>query len=351
MGMMDVMAKRDARSLDHGTLEEMRRMAVRAVLRGETQRAVARRLEVGYQSVCKWCAAYRDGGDEALASRKAPGPEPKLSERQVEQLRRVIVGKNPQQLNFGPALWTLQIIGQLVESKFKVVLHNTTIWRMLHRIGITPQQPTRRAFQRDDEECRQWMECEFPKVVERAKRKQAVLLFADETGVHEDHAVGTTWGERGNTPVVRVSGARRRINVISAISPRGRIWFRCFKGTLTATRYVEFLTALLQDVRGYIVLIQDGHPAHTAAATRRFLRKRANRIEVHQLPAYAPDLNPDEHVWSYVKGTFRSEPIAKGEDFDSRVEATMVGVASVPALVRSFFGHPAVAYVKKALNW
>jgi transposase len=65
----------------------------------------------------------------------------------------------------------------------------------------------------------------------------------------------------------------------------------------------------------------------------------------------SPDLNPDEHVWSYVKGTFRSEPIAKGEDFDSRVEATMVGVASVPALVRSFFGHPAVAYVKKALNW
>jgi transposase len=349
--MMGVMTKRDARSLDHGTLEEMRRIAVRAVLEGETQRSVAKRLEVGYQSVCKWVAAYREGGDDALAARKAPGPASKLSEREIAKLRRVIVGKNPQQLSFGPALWTLQIIGQLIESMFGKVLHNSTVWRMLHRIGVTPQQPTRQAFQRDDEECRRWMERDFPKVVERAKRKQAVLLFEDETGVHEDHAVGTTWGERGKTPVVRVSGSRRRINVISAISPRGRIWFRCFKGTLTATRYVEFLEALLHDVRGYIVLVHDRHPAHRAAATRRFLRQHANRIEVHELPPYAPDLNPDEHVWSYVKGTFRREPLAQGEDFDNRVEAAMVGIASVPKLVKSFFDHPAVQYVKKALNW
>jgi transposase len=349
--ILRAMVERDARSLSHEASAELRRRAIRMVFDGHTQRAVARMLDVHEVTVSKWMGTFREKGEALFEAKEAPGARPKLSERQIKQLRRVIVGKNPQQLNFGPALWTLQIIGQLVESKFGIVLHNSTIWRMLHRIGVTPQQPTRRAFQRDDEECRRWMERDFPKVVERAKRKQAVLLFADETGVHEDHAVGTTWGERGRTPIVRVSGARRRVNVISAISPRGRIWFRCFKGTLTATRYVEFLTALLQDVRGYIVLVHDGHPAHTAAATRRFLRDRANRIEVHQLPAYAPDLNPDEHVWSYVKGTFRSEPIAEGEDFDGRVEAAMLGVASVPKLVRSFFDHPAVAYVKKALNW
>ena len=349
--MISVMTRRDARSLDHGTLEEMRRVAVRSVLDGEAQRSVARRLQVHYQTVNKWVAAYRDGGDNALASRKAAGPAPKLTERQVRKLRAIIVGKNPNQLNFGPALWTLPIIGQLIERKFNIVLHETSIARLLHRIGVTPQRPVRRAFQRDGEECRSWMTREFPAIVKRARKKQAVMLFVDETGVHEDHAVGSTWGERGKTPVVQVSGARRRVNVISAISPRGRIWFRCYRGTLTATRYVEFLTALLRDVRGYIILVHDRHPAHRAAAVRRLLRARRDRFEIHELPAYAPDLNPDEHVWSYVKGTFRSDPLTAGDDFEGRVEATLLGMQSAPDLVRSFFDHPAVAYVKEALHW
>jgi transposase len=349
--MIDVMVNRDARSLSHDTLEEMRRLAVRAVLSGETQRSVAERLLVHHQTVCKWLNWYRNDGDEGLISTKAAGPEPKLNDKQVSHLRRIIVGKNPRQLNFGTALWTLPIIGRLIEVKFGTVLHTTTISRLLVRLGLTPQKPVRRAFQRDDGECRYWMERQFPAIVREAKRKQAVLLFEDETGIHEDHAVGRTWGERGVTPVVRVSGQRRRINVISAISPRGRIWFRCYRGTLNAPRYVEFLADLLHDIRGKIILIQDRHPAHVAAATRRFILEHASRLSVHELPSYAPDLNPDEHVWSYVKSAFRSSPLSEGEDFDSRVKSTMETTASDRALIRSFFDHPAVQYVKAALSW
>lgn len=326
-------------------------MAVRAVLEKESQRSVAERFDVHHQTVCKWMNWYRNAGEEALASTKAPGPATKLAKRQIKTLRRIILGKNPRQLNFGMALWTLPIIAKLIEVKFGIVLHGTTVSRMLSRLGLTPQKPIRRAFQRDQAECLYWMKRQFPKIVREAQRKQAVLLFGDETGVHEDHALARTWGERGETPVVRVSGSRRRINVISAISPRGRIWFRCYGGTLNAPRYVAFLEDLLHDVRGKIVLIHDRHPAHIAAATRRFIQEHADRLSVYELPGYAPDLNPDEHVWSFLKGGFKGNPLTEGEDFEERVQVSMYAIAADRGLVRSFFEHPQVQYVKEALGW
>lgn len=349
--MLTMSQKRDGRSLDHGTLEEMRRLAIRRIEAGESQAAVARSLDMHPASVWKWVAKFRDGGEDALAGTKSSGRPPTLDAKQQERLRKTILGKNPRQLSFGVALWTLPVIQSVIQRMFGVVLHKSTVARMLDRMGLTPQKPIKRSFRRDDEACQRWAEEEFPRIVRATKRKQATLLFADEAGVHEDGPVGTTWATKGERPVVRVTGGRKRVNVISAVSPRGRLWFRCYKGMLTATRFIEFLDALIHDVRGYIVLVVDRHPAHVAAATQRWIADHANRIEVHFLPAYAPDLNPDEHVWGYLKGLFRQDPLERFEDLDGAVERSMEGISTDRALVRSFFGHPAVAYVKDALGW
>jgi transposase len=295
--------------------------------------------------------AYRAGGEEALASRKAPGPKSKLDARQQERLRRILVGKNPQQLSFPFALWTLPLVGQLVRRLFGVVLHKTTIARMLHRMGLSPQKPTKRAFCRDEDQCLQWTREDFPRIVQQAHSRQATLLFLDESGVHEDGPVDRTWGEKGHRPVVQVTGRRGRINVISAVSPRGRLWFRCYEGTLDAPLFQEFLKGLLHDVRGPIELILDRHPAHVAAATCRFIQQHEKRLRVHHLPPYAPDFNPDEHVWSYLKGLFRRQPLEPEEKLGLAVRLSMEQIQADRSLVRSFFGHPAVAYVKEALHW
>jgi transposase len=349
--MISVTADRDARSLDHKTLEEMRRLSVQRVLAGEKQVDVARSLRVHDRTVQKWMRMHRRGGEAAIASRKATGRPPTLSKKEAARLRRTITGKNPAQLNLGPALWTLPLVGQLIERMFDVTLDPTTVGRILRRLGFTPQRPLRQAFQRDDAECRAWATKDFTLVVREAKRKQATLLFLDEAAVHEDGPVGSTWALRGSRPVVKVTGSRRRTNVISAISPRGRMWFRCYGGTLNAERFEAFLVDLLASVKGRIVLVLDRHPAHRAGRIQRFLRKHRARITIHFLPSYAPDLNPDEHVWSYLKGLFRQDPLAKDEDLIEAVNSQMNHVQSDPALVRAFFDHPAVAYVKHALKW
>jgi transposase len=329
----------------------MRRLAVRRVLAGETHATVAASCQVSRTTVSKWMMAYYRGGDEALASRKAPGPEGSLSKKQQEQLKRIILTKTPNQLTLDFALWTVPLVGKVIERRFGLILHPSTVWRIVRRLGLTPQVPARRAFKRSDEECRAWMLKEFPAIVRYARRRQAVLLFSDEAGIDEHAPIGRTWGERGKRPVVRVAGGRQRVNIISAISPSGRCWWRSYGGTLTALRYQGFLTDLLHDIRGEIVLVIDSHPAHVAKSTRTFLRAHRKRLKVFTLPAYAPDLNPDEHVWSYVKSLFRQEPVSMGEDLKDSVNDEMSELARDRKRVIGFFGHPEVAYVRKALGW
>lgn len=349
--MLPVTQRRDARSLPHDVLEEMRRLAIHRALGGETHVEIARSLDVHHDSVSKWVRAYRAEGAEGIASTKASGRPSKLSDRQVAKLRRIIIGKTPRQLNFGVNLWTVPVIADAIEKLFEIRLHETTVLRMLHRIGLTPQKPVRRAFNRDPEQIHEWTTHAFPNIVRSARRKQATLLFLDETGVHEDGPIGTTWSERGQTPIVATTGTRRRTNVISAISPRGRLWFRCYNGTLNATRFIEFLVDLLADTSRPIIVVMDRHPAHVAASTKRFLLANKKRITVHFLPGYAPELNPDEHVWAALKGMFRRDTLEADESFGGAVHKAMATIQESPTWVKSFFRHPEVKYVREALKW
>lgn len=186
-------------------LEEMRRLTVRRVKSGETQRSVADSLEVHPRTVSKWVVAERDSGPDALASRKSSGRPPGLTDAEREGPRQRIVGKSPLQLSFGTALWSVTVIPDVIQTRFKKVLHATTVLRTLHKLGLTPQKPTRRAFQRDEAACRTCSTESFPSIVKDVRRRQETLLFADGAGVHEDAPVGRTWARKGERPIVRLT--------------------------------------------------------------------------------------------------------------------------------------------------
>jgi len=114
--------------------------------------------------------------------------------------------------------------------------------------------------------------------------------------------------------------------------------------------FIDFMGALLHDVRGRIVLVLDRHPAHVAGATRRWLAEHENRIVALFLPANAPEVSPGEHVWSQPKGLFRGTPAIATKDLDAGVENAMIGIALDRPLVRRFVDPPGVAYVEAALH-
>jgi len=339
---------RDGRTLDHRTLETIRTMAVARVREGEQPSAVIASYGFHRCTIYRWLkvARGRGRGLKALASRPATGRPRTLTAAQERQVFRWIHGKNPRQYGFDFGLWTRQIVQALIVRRFGVCLSLASIGAVLARQGLTPQKPLQRAYQRDPVAIAYWQRETYPAIVRTAKRDKAEIYFWDESGFRADAVHGTTWGAKGQTPVVSVPGQRQSISAASAITTKGAFWFETYTGGLTGERFVTLLRRMLRGRRKPLHLILDGLPAHKTKAVTQYVAKVDGKLTLHYLPGYAPDLNPDELVWSYAKrtGTAR-RPLRKGETLEAQVTQQLTAIGRQPALVRSFFKHPSVAYI------
>jgi transposase len=335
----------DNRSLDHKVLEHIRLLAVKRVLEGEKPSAVATSLGVYRTSIYKWLRAHKKGGLEALKSTTAKGPTPKLTERQKNQVRRWIIGKDPRQYGFDFGLWTRSIIAEMIQEKFDVSLTLPSIGRLLTSLDITPQKPLRRAYERDEKEIEKWKQEKYPELRKRAKQRGADIFFLDEVGVRSDSPLGRSYGLKGKTPVVKTSGQRQKINAISAVNAKGAFWYKVYSGMFTAALFIVMLKDLIKGRKKPIMLIVDGLPVHKAKSVAKYVQSTRGRLELHFLPPYAPDLNPDEFAWNHLKQNGTSKkPLRKNEALRERVERDLAGIKKDRNLVRSFFMAPSVSY-------
>jgi transposase len=262
---------------------------------------VASGLGINRRTIYRWLSSYHYGGEAALKAKPIPGKPPKLDGQQLQNLARIIREKNPLQMKFEYALWTLAMVRKLIRQEFDVRLSEVSVGRILKRLGFTPQRPLYRAWQQDPVLVERWREEEFPAIEKRAKKEKALIFFADESGIRSDHHTGTTWALKGQTPQITATGARFSLNMLSAINAQGHFRFMTTSGNVTAVVFRDFLKRLIDGMDRKIFLIVDGHPAHKAKLVSKFVEVHSNQIELFFLPPYSPELNPDELVWAHVK--------------------------------------------------
>lgn len=196
----------DGRKLARSAKEQLRLAAVRRVEAGEGPEAVARGLGINRRTIYRWLSAYHYGGEEALRARPNRGRRPKLDGAQLRRLDRLIRTKNPLQLSFPYALWTVALVRELIRREFGVRLSEVSVGRLLRRLGFSPQRPLYRAWQQDPKRVERWRREVYPRIAACAKREKALIFFADESGVRTDSHAGTTWAPVGRTPVVQATG-------------------------------------------------------------------------------------------------------------------------------------------------
>lgn len=340
--------KRDGRKIDHRTLEEIRKMAVERVREGERPSDVIAGFGLHRSVIYRWMKASggRGKGIKALASRKGTGRPRKLTPAQERQVFRWINGKNPMQYGFDFGLWTRQIVRELLEMKFGVSLSLASVGTLLARLGLTPQKPLQRAYQRDPDAIEQWQREIYPAIAKRAKAEGSEISFWDESGFRADSVQGKTWAPVGETPVVKVPGQRQSISAASAVSAKGAFWFATYKGGLNGDLFVELLKKLMFRRKKPLHLVLDGLPAHKTKVVKAYVASTEGKLTLHFLPGYAPELNPDELVWSHAKRTGNARrPLQKGEKLEQRIAVQLAEIGNNPKLVRSFFRHPSVAYI------
>ena len=136
----------------------------------------------------------------------------------------------------------------------------------------------------------------------KAQNEQRTVVWVDESGFYPLPAVVRTWAPRGQTPILHAVLTRDHLSVISGLTPEGQLLMQVQDRSLRAPDVVRFLRHLLRHVPGKLLVIWDRAPIHRAQAVKDFLMQGgAARLHLEPLPAYAPELNPDEGIWQYLK--------------------------------------------------
>ena len=337
--------KTDCRALDHKTLSELRKRAVARVQAGESPTVVANVLGVSIRTMFRWLALYRSGGEQNLRASKRGGRPPKLNGEALKWVYDTVTLKNPLQLKFPFALWTSNMIAELIRKRFEVRLSRSSVCRLLGQMGLSAQRPLWRAYQQDPAAVRRWTEIEYPAIRARARKLGAEIYFGDEAGVRSDFHSGTTWGQRGKTPVVSTTGARFGANMISAVSAQGRLRFMVTKGRVTAAVFLKFLKRLLVNADRPIFLIVDGHPSHKAKKVRQFVNAQEGKLELFYLPGYSPELNPDEYVWNHLKNSgLGRKALSSPAELRSLIINHLRRLQHLPQVIMGFFHSPTTCY-------
>ncbi len=136
----------------------------------------------------------------------------------------------------------------------------------------------------------------------RAEADGRTIVWVDESGFYLLPLAVRTWAPRGHTPILRAKLTHDHLSAISGMTLDGRLFMQVQEGAYDAAEVVGFLRVLLRKVPGKLLVIWDGSPIHTGQAVKDFLQRgAAKRLHLERLPGYAPDLNPDEGIWNYLK--------------------------------------------------
>lgn len=326
------------RQLSHEVLEEYRFRSIELRKKGWKVNQIAEAFGVNRRAVTRWSWQYKKGGKKSLKSKKALGPEYKLTPTEMKELLHLV--KNDA-LNYGfeTPLWTCKRIQQLLIKKIHKKLSNVTVWRLLVLLGLSNQTPEKRALQENPKEAKRWLKDEWPKIEKHQRRWQAMLYFLDESGVSLMPVVGKTWAPKGHPPKIRVTNARGGFCLSSAISPAGRLVFRVEKGRVNAKTFIGFLLQIMrQHPHRKVIVIADQARPHIAKLIKEFVLSNHKRIAIYYLPPHSPHLNPDEKVWNHLKNKkLKAHQARTKSELKPILVSKMRSIQKDKPLIHSFF--------------
>jgi transposase len=336
------------RKLPSAAQEERRRQVVGLRQRGLTYKAIAAQVGLSRTGVIDICQRFAAEGAKGLVSKprgRKPDEQRLLDARQEAEVQRLIRRHTPDELDLPFALWSRAAVGALIARRCGVELAVRTVGKYLARWGFTAQKPIRRAYEQDPAAVRRWLRRDYPAIVARARRGRGVIFWGDETGLRSDDVRGRSYAPRGRTPLVRVCHRRAGLSLISAVTNRGELRWMVVDGAVKAPTLIRFLRRLIREARRKVFLILDRLKVHRARLTRDWLAEHRTDIELHYLPSYSPELNPDEGVNADLKHAVpRKAPARSRRQLKRATISHMRSLSKRPKRIRAIFQHQQFRY-------
>lgn len=327
------------------SINQKRKDVVEAIiLREEPLPLVARIYNITQRTAFLWLARYRSGGWQALNEKSRQGRPKKVTGDDLKWLYEAITKGNPLNHQFDFYLWTLSTIRALLKDKRNITLSKSSVSRLLANLGLSPQKPLYKSYKQDPQKIRDYLKTTYPDAVAQAKKHKARLYFVDESAFRSDAHRGTTWGIKGETPIVQDTGGRFGFKLISAVSARGDLYFEVIEQRMNSERFIEFLESLRSDSGHPIFVIADNARYHHSKRVQEFLAEHKGSIMMAFLPPYTPELNPDEQVWNHAKREMGKRSIHNKDEMKKTIYSIMHAIQSKVDLIKSFFQLPDTKY-------
>ncbi len=342
------MEKRDARTLKIEAQQELRYQVVRMRKKGIKNPEIALTTQLSIESVSRIWTMYKKGGMKALKIQKRgrkEGMKKNLSKEQEAMLIKRLIDSTPKQLKFKFVLWTREAVQQLIKHDFDIDMPISTVGLYLQRWEFTSQVPIKRAYERNDAKVTAWLNETYPEIQKQAQEEDAEIQWGDETACVSLPSVIKGYAPKGKTPVMEHTAKRFKINMISTITNRGKLRFMVYEQNMDATLFITFLERLIEGSNKKIYLILDNLRVHHSKIVKAWVEEHKEKIALFYLPAYSPDLNPDEYLNNDFKRNANAKNIPTNvKELTQNTENFMSMLSDDSNRVANYFKHEKIAY-------
>ncbi len=285
-----------------GNLRLVRHLAVLlAIAHGEGLTELLATWRLCEATVYGWLKAFGEQRWDSLHYTPPTGRPARLTQQQKQELVEVVQA-GPEAAGYACGCWTTTLIQEWIYQHFQVTYSRFYVAELLRNLGLSYQKARFISDHLDEAARKAWVETVWPGLLAQAQREGKAIFFEDEVCFAQWGSLSYTWALKGCQPQVKTSGLRKGYKIFGLIEFfSGRFfWLDCDERFNSAT-YQAFLTCLLEQVPGPLMLIQDGARYHTSREMRTFFEQHQDRLSVYQLPSYSPDYNPIEYLWKKVK--------------------------------------------------
>jgi transposase len=339
---------RDARTIKPQDLFERRKQAIKLFQKGMSRIEIGEIVGVHRNTVGEWIKLWQAGGVYALKVQDGGRPLGDgriLMPHEEKDIQKCLIDKCPDQLKLPFSLWTRKAVQLLIKERLDIDIAIRTVGKYLHKWGFTPQKPVKRSYERNEQHVNSWLNDEYPAIAAKAKREKAEIHWGDETGIRSDNVNGRSYAPKGKTPIRRSRGAREQINMISSITNQGKVRFMFYKEKMCSDLLIKFMKRLIRSAGKKVYLILDNLRVHHSKLVKEWLAEHRAFIEVHYLPSYSPDLNPDEFLNNDLKTNLSQKPAKRKKgQWEKNAKTHMRRVQKRPEHIKSLFRAEPIRY-------
>lgn len=345
------MDKINLRSVSPETRKTIKKQVVALLKKGMKHSEIAAVIHISVPAVDKISRAYKAKGNACVNEKKRGrkfGEKRQLSKEQEKEIRQVLIDKDPQQMKLSFMLWTRAAVCQLIQDKYGITITLRNMSEYLKRWGMTCQRPTKKAYFQDNVKVQEFMHETYPKIVEQAKKEDAVIMWGDETGINNQEYCVRGFSPKGVTPEIASYSKIEKVNMISAIDNYGACRFMCYEANMTQQLFIDFLERLAHDSDRKVLFIVDNLKVHHGKIVAQWLESHKDELELFFTSPYSPEINPDEYLNHNLKQDVHSGVIPHTkEKIRQKVESFMTRLQDDAEKVKALFKHKKLEYIRR----